>query len=490
MIKAFNMLAAFVAPVTVLTLSPAHAEPEAVWSQVITLMRSADAKSKSGDHAAAAALVEQTEAILASQESGFTSFHDYVRRSDIALMHGTEKRLANLGGGCSEFARSRTYALRAQDIATNDGELDQRDAAQGLLKEISQKSSAAGCAEIKGRTDTRLAGHYYLSGVRETGSELVLRNDGSFDWFISYGAIDQFADGRWTSDGTQVILATSPVDMTKPLFALRQIEPWSLEAEQELLRRLEDATWKKIAQRCPFIGPATAFTAAPYLPQVGPDPDILRQRAEQHLQDAIAARSRAETVARAVMEGIAGDAIPDGDKTEEVRSALSEWHRAHAQALDSARSAGLDEPELDEPTMPNTCNAPRPSEANGLALQNWIGGLGVRVVDGEYAQGAKGVRATLHFADGQEETIQTGSRGLAIRPGKLHRPVTAVHLAADFAPGREQDFTIDPTFVGILHFSIDGRQLREPAFETWRLRIDGDGLVPDDFGQGRYERGR
>jgi hypothetical protein len=51
-----------------------------------------------------------------------------------------------------------------------------------------------------------LTGHYYLSGVMETGSELLLRPDQSFVWFMSSGAADQAAEGKWRADGDAVLL--------------------------------------------------------------------------------------------------------------------------------------------------------------------------------------------------------------------------------------------------------------------------------------------
>ncbi|RYY17184.1 MAG: hypothetical protein EON55_02745 [Alphaproteobacteria bacterium] len=67
-----------------------------------------------------------------------------------------------------------------------------------------------------------LAGHYYLSGVMETGSELLLRPDGSFAWFMSYGAVDQEAQGRWRVDGDAVLLdARSSADGRQAFRQLR-----------------------------------------------------------------------------------------------------------------------------------------------------------------------------------------------------------------------------------------------------------------------------
>jgi hypothetical protein len=61
---------------------------------------------------------------------------------------------------------------------------------------------AAGCKPA----DPGLAGHYYLRGVMEVGSELLLRRDGSFEYMLAYGALDEFASGCWTRNGATVTL--------------------------------------------------------------------------------------------------------------------------------------------------------------------------------------------------------------------------------------------------------------------------------------------
>lgn len=60
--------------------------------------------------------------------------------------------------------------------------------------------------------DPAWVGHYYLQGVMETGSELLLRPDGTFEWMLAYGALDQYAQGRWESDGTAVTLRPTQPD--------------------------------------------------------------------------------------------------------------------------------------------------------------------------------------------------------------------------------------------------------------------------------------
>lgn len=52
--------------------------------------------------------------------------------------------------------------------------------------------------------DARLAGHYYLNGVMEVGSELLLRPDGTFEFMLAYGANDQYGKGCWVKRGSTV----------------------------------------------------------------------------------------------------------------------------------------------------------------------------------------------------------------------------------------------------------------------------------------------
>ena len=63
-------------------------------------------------------------------------------------------------------------------------------------------ASAAACAPA----DPSLAGHYYLRGVMEVGSELLLHPDGRFEYMLAYGALDELASGCWTRSGTTVTL--------------------------------------------------------------------------------------------------------------------------------------------------------------------------------------------------------------------------------------------------------------------------------------------
>lgn len=76
-------------------------------------------------------------------------------------------------------------------------------------------SSALACASLLSLSipavaadQAALAGHYYLQGVTEVGSELLLKKDGRFEWMLSYGAVDQQASGDWRVAGDAVTLVS------------------------------------------------------------------------------------------------------------------------------------------------------------------------------------------------------------------------------------------------------------------------------------------
>src|SRR5215207_9178904 len=66
-----------------------------------------------------------------------------------------------------------------------------------------------------------LAGHYYLQNVREIGSELMLKPDGTFEYMLAYGAADFWAKGKWQSEDSAVILNSAENDAKSPFRLLR-----------------------------------------------------------------------------------------------------------------------------------------------------------------------------------------------------------------------------------------------------------------------------
>ncbi len=72
------------------------------------------------------------------------------------------------------------------------------------------------------------SGHYYLQNLREVGSEMLLRANGTFEWMLAYGAADYSSKGTWKAQGDSVIL-TSTTSTTAP-FKLLNSKPSSIPA--------------------------------------------------------------------------------------------------------------------------------------------------------------------------------------------------------------------------------------------------------------------
>jgi hypothetical protein len=68
----------------------------------------------------------------------------------------------------------------------------------------------------------KVAGHYYLRGVMEVGSELLLLPDGNFQYMLAYGAADYLSNGKWRVENGCVILDAVVID--KPPFRLLRSE--------------------------------------------------------------------------------------------------------------------------------------------------------------------------------------------------------------------------------------------------------------------------
>jgi hypothetical protein len=75
-------------------------------------------------------------------------------------------------------------------------------AAALMLGGCQTAGAGGGCAP----GDAKLVGHYYLNGVMEVGSELLLKGDGSFEFMLAYGALDQYGKGCWRVEGNKVLV--------------------------------------------------------------------------------------------------------------------------------------------------------------------------------------------------------------------------------------------------------------------------------------------
>ena len=81
-----------------------------------------------------------------------------------------------------------------------------------ILASVLALLTLAGCQTAGGASgtcapgDPKRVGHYYLNGVMEVGSELLLKPDGSFEFMLAYGALDQYGKGCWRVEGNRVLV--------------------------------------------------------------------------------------------------------------------------------------------------------------------------------------------------------------------------------------------------------------------------------------------
>jgi hypothetical protein len=67
-------------------------------------------------------------------------------------------------------------------------------------------------AHLHGADGPSPVGSYTLRGLREVGSELVIRADGHFEYMLAYGAYDEIAKGTWKLDGQRLLLNSEGED--------------------------------------------------------------------------------------------------------------------------------------------------------------------------------------------------------------------------------------------------------------------------------------
>ena len=58
--------------------------------------------------------------------------------------------------------------------------------------------------------DSAIAGEYYLEGVMEVGSGILLKPDQTFQMYFSYGSLDKSGMGTWAVKNNTVILNSDP----------------------------------------------------------------------------------------------------------------------------------------------------------------------------------------------------------------------------------------------------------------------------------------
>lgn len=333
------------------------------------------------------------------------------------------------------------------------------------------------------KSDATLVGHYYLSGVMETGSELLLKADGRFDWYISYGAVDQVAKGKWTRSGDKVTLVADLPSAGDPLFRVDERVAWNEDAERHLREQGLDRARQAAAALCPWNVAAT-MSAPMILSDDRPPPGVAQvAAARQAVASAELARDAASRAAEAAVGSSAGEA-----EREAAQAAMSDWYTALQVMEEAHREANLDVPDIGAPITPSQCQPPREDNWAAIPEAQWQRGIAIVVGDPARELRLSRVGTVFVYSDGHRETTQTTRGGWAFAPLRNGAAVEQVMLSLPEPVNRTQTLLIAPMAEGIQAILVDTRQLEQPPFEVMNLDIRDGQLIPDMMPRGRYSR--
>lgn len=452
------------------------------------LERAIEAKAV-GDHVGALEFYNRAAALLAEDPAAQDGL-GLVVRADLQRDIARASHAAGKGNPCAALAKGRAYLDQARRVRSTDGDMNVGPIADDLGQQLEREGRRMHCAQPgpptdMGKPDAALAGHYYLLGVMETGSELLLKADGRFEWYISYGAVDQVAKGRWGRSGQTVTLAADLPAADAPLLRVDQVFPWDEAAE----RRLRDAERARaaaaIAERCPWT---MGVAASPplLLPEDRPAPGAAEQaRAAEAKRIAETARDEAS---RATAKGAAAGAS-EADRTA-AEAAMAAWHEAHYEMEQAYRAADVPLPDIGAPIVPGECQTvPVDAAADApIPPSQWRRGVGVIVGDPAREMRLSRVGVTFVFSDGYREAAETGRGGWAFVSRRNGAAVEQLVLTLPDGSGRSLSLPIKPLPEGVQTVAVDTQQLVAPPFEVMRLQVQGRDLIPENMGRGRYSR--
>ncbi|WP_460713498.1 hypothetical protein [Lysobacter terrae] len=392
----------------------------------------------------------------------------------------------------------------------------------------------------------KVAGVYYLAGAQEVGSELQLKEDGTFEWWLAYGAITQTESGTYHLQGDRVVLsAESPVKPGES-FALQEMAPWS----EELEARLAEIDHARAVEHCPFLQGTDSVYGADFVevvPSVCARPPKLRKTTHisspgQRLLDELdLAAAKVNEQCMAISEAVGAaereSAIRQSEQAmASYRATLQAAHVAYRevaqpmiQVLDEHRSAMKElaeelaplyrEKGPDEALLPTRDELTERFKKELDAYQTGIGelrplatelgidllpplatfpaeclssntqrkgyGYAAAVIDQTSSAYLDGLAVEFEFSDGYREVREIDRSGAAMTRGRSRGVLKAIELRPAKQSGlRPQRFQVESRESGAWVF-ISGAM----PFTTMEL-INNDGaLVPQgNWGGGRYVR--
>ena len=470
------------------TQLPAQAPQQPAQTAMEVLQKAIEAKAV-GDHAGALEFYNQAAALLAEDPSA-QDVMGLVVRADLQRDIARASHAAGAGDPCAALAKGKAYLDQARRIPSAEGDMNVDPIADDMEQHLEREGRRMRCVQPgpptdMGKPDAVLTGHYYLSGVMETGSELLLKADGRFEWYISYGAVDQVAKGRWGRAGQTVTLVADLPAADAPLLRVDQAFPWDEAAE----RRLRDAEHARaaeaLAERCPWT---IGMTASPplLLPEDRPTPGPAeRARAAEAKRIAQTARDEAS---RATAKGAAVGAS-EADRTA-AEAAMVAWYEAQYDMEQAYRAADAPLPDIGAPVVPAECRPALDDAAVDAPIppSQWRRGVAVVVGDPAREMRLSQVGVTFVFSDGHREAAETSRGGWAFVSRRAGAVVEQLLLTLPEPSGRSASLPIKPLAEGVQTVSVNTQQLVAPPFEVMRLEVQGRDLIPESMGRGRYSR--
>jgi hypothetical protein len=477
-------LASVIACSACLALVPVAAQPAQSASDVV---EEVERTAASGDKVGQLAAYQKLAAFLANDPNQ-QNVLGLIIQADLQRDIARAAFAISSEDACSALELGTAYLDQARAIQARGTETDEPEAIDDMESKLSKERRRMRCAHSGpraevGTPDASLAGHYYLSGVMETGSELLLKADGQFEWYISYGSVDQVAQGRWGRTGQTVTLAADVAAADAPLFRADEVIPWDGDAERQL-RRFERAEQEAIiAARCPWSIATTTTLWSYDLANPNPAGEAELAKASEAKLAAEAARDEAS---RIIAKAAAMTASEDERAAANV--AMEMWFQAQADMAQAHHDANLPEPDIGSPAVPPECQLPDEESYQPIPESEWRRGVGVVIGDPAREMRLSHVEVTFVFGDGHHETTKTRQGGFAFAPVRSRTAVEQIVLALSEPVSRSATLAIKPLPEGIQAVIVDTQQIVEPAFSVMRLDVEGENLIPKDMPRGRYSR--
>jgi hypothetical protein len=359
-----------------------------------------------------------------------------------------------------------------------------------------------------------LAGRYYLSGVREVGSELLLKQDGSYKWALSYGAMDQQSQGTWKVQDGKVVLTSQALKPLRPFFSLKGVEPWSDAAASQLKRVQDRLNDEKVDAFCPFIQgqiaqaggkpmqQAQAADAAPALAYENLDAAATQKAAKSavaRLPSATSAFHVLRVKTKAEIDAFQKQR-QDSESWAKASNALMKNISAYSSAEDALRKTIVQALDVDEKyrdlldsddlrpiwqyaqygcSQSVQATFKEPNNAY-VAIHVYDPERGLRISSNSKAQ--------VKFMDGSVQNITRFDSGYAmvmLRPGQSIAGISIEFQKTDVDQIKLYEFAVKADRQSVIHVLMDVTQLIPIAFETLALPIKADGLV---FQRGIYKK--